>query len=266
LDPLPMSEYVSVAITLISLGTAAICDLRTREVPDKVWLLYGPFGLALTAYRTLSEPLLLFPTAVSTGFSILVGIGIVYFGLGGGADGKAVICLALTLPIPPTIIHPALGYVYPFLPVVVVVTGYICSLSIAIWILARNLAQKVGGKRRLFEGLEGESVWKKALALMTGYPTDTAKLSSTFYLYPMEKVIENEKGVRRTLQTYTATDVDREELIADFEKSFHKVGSPSTVWVTPGIPLLVFIFAAVIITLILGDPIIIGLFQFFKLL
>jgi hypothetical protein len=261
-----MSEYASVAITLISLGIAAICDLRTREVPDKVWLLYGPLGLALTAYRTLSEPSLLSPTAISSGFSILVAFGIVYFGLGGGADGKAVICLALTLPIPPTIIHPALGYAYPFLPVVVVVTGYTCSFSIAIWILARNLALKLSGKRGMFEGLEGESVWKKALALMTGYPTDTAKLSTTFYLYPMEKVIENEKGVRRTLQAYTAADVDRKAVIVEFEKSLQKVGSPHTVWVTPGIPLLVFIFAAVIITLILGDPVVIGLFQFFKLL
>jgi prepilin signal peptidase PulO-like enzyme (type II secretory pathway) len=38
-----------------------------------------------------------------------------------------------------------------------------------------------------------------------------------------------------------------------------KVGSPSTVWVTPGLPLLVFILVGVVIGLTLGDPLFVGI-------
>jgi prepilin signal peptidase PulO-like enzyme (type II secretory pathway) len=53
---------------------------------------------------------------------------------------------------------------------------------------------------------------------------------------------------------YSNPDVDRDQLVSEFEESLKKVGSPSTVWVTPGIPLLVFVLIALVIVLLLGDP------------
>ena len=106
MDLLQLSEYMSVSITLIILTVASVCDIRTREVPDKVWLIYGPAGLALTIYRTYVDPSQLLFTAVSIGFSILLAFGLVFFGVSGGADAKGLICLSLTLPLPPTILSP----------------------------------------------------------------------------------------------------------------------------------------------------------------
>ena len=259
MDPYQISEYLSVSITLISLTVAAIFDLRTREVPDKVWLVYGPVGLIFTIYRVWSDPTLWLFTAVSISISILAAFGLVFFGLSGGADAKALICLGLTLPLAPGIINPVLGFAYPLFPIVVLVTGYVASLSVAVWMLGRNMVALTRQGSRMFEGLEREPIWKKALALITGFPTGVSRLQTTFYLYPMEEVVEDEKGAHRTFQVYSNADVDREQVLSQFRESMKKVGSPNTVWVTPGIPLLVFILAAVVIALTVGDPVFAGI-------
>jgi len=254
-----MSEYGSVSITLILLTVAAIFDLRTREVPDKVWLLYGPVGVTLTIYRIWVEPALSLFTAASISLSILVAFGLVFFGLSGGADAKALICLGITLPLPPGIVTPIFGFAFPFFPIVVLVTGYIVSLSVAVWMLGRNLVVLTRQGSGMFKGLEREPIWKKILAFITGFPTGFSNLRSTLYLYPMEEVVEDENGAHRTLQVYSNADVEREQVLSEFSESMKKVGSPNTVWVTPGLPLLVFILAAVVIALTIGDPVFAGI-------
>jgi preflagellin peptidase FlaK len=228
-------------------------------VPDKLWLAYGPIGLALTIYRTWAEPQTLLFTVVSIGISILLAFGLVFFGLSGGADAKALICLGLTLPLSPSIVNPVLGFVHPIFPVVVFVTAYIASLSVAVWMLAKNLMLFRKLRSRIFSGLESEPIWKKCLAFITGFPTEVPRLRSTFYLYPMEKVVEDEAGAHRTFQMYSNADVDREQLLSEFNESMKKVGSPNTVWVTPGLPLLVFILIGLVIGLTLGDPLFVGI-------
>lgn len=255
MDSVLISQYLSVAVTLLFLTIAAYYDLETREVSDKVWAVYAPIGAALTIFRTYMQPSLLILTAASIVLSILIGFGLVFFGLSGGADAKALMCLGLTLPLPPLIVNPILGYFHPFFPIVVLVTGYICSLCVAIWMLGRNLTTLALHRSAMFEGVASEPGWKKALAILTGYRTTVTRLVSTFYLYPMEKVVEDDKGAHRTLQLYANADVDREALVRDFRESLQKVSTPETVWVTPGLPLLVFILLAVVITLFLGDPI-----------
>jgi len=259
LDPYQISEYLSVSITLISLTVAAVFDLRTREVPDKVWLVYGPVGLILTIYRVGVEPMFLLFTAASISLSILVAFGLVFFGLSGGADAKALICLGITLPLPPGILKPMLGFAFPFFPIVVLVTGYVVSLSVAVWMLGRNLVVLTRQGSGMFEGLESEPTWKKVVAFITGFPTTLSHLQSTFYLYPMEEVVEDKNGAHRTFQVYSNADVDREQVLSQFSGSLKKVGSPNTVWVTPGLPLLVFILAAVVIALTVGDPVFAGI-------
>jgi prepilin signal peptidase PulO-like enzyme (type II secretory pathway) len=263
-NPTQLSEYVSIFLALFFLAVAAISDMETREVSDKVWLGFGPIGLALTVYRTYTDPSLLILTAVSIGFSILVAFGLVFFGLSGGADAKALMCLGLTLPLAPSVITPVLGYPHPFFPIVILVTGYICSFSVAIWMLGNNITKLIRLKSQMFEGLEHERVWKKALAMITGFPTELGKLQSTFYLYPMEKVLEDERGARRTLQVYSVADVDRQEVLSEFTESLGKVGSPTRVWVTPGLPMLVFILFALVITLTVGDLVFGGIFLLLK--
>jgi len=257
--PVQLSEYAAASVSLVVLTIASISDLRTREVSDELWLVYGPVGLALTAYRVWLEPQFFLFTAISIGISILLGFGLVFFGLSGGADAKALMCLGVTLPLPPSAMVTALGFFHPFFPFSVLITTYILSLSVALWMFGKNLISLAKLRSGIFQGLEREPTWKKGLALITGFPAKVSKLESTFYLYPMEQVVDDENGVRRTFQTFSKADVDREQTLSEFFDSMKKVGSPSTVWVTPGLPLLVFMLLGLVIGLTIGDPLFAGI-------
>ena len=87
---------IAVAGTFISLSYAAIQDYKTREVPNWVWV-GGLVILPLTLLRIIPTGLLLF-----YGVQLLVSLVIVllgfWFGVLGGADGKAILLIAFTYP------------------------------------------------------------------------------------------------------------------------------------------------------------------------
>ncbi len=160
---LQIIEYMAISISLFFFGLGSLFDLKTREVADKVWWAYAPIGLALTAYRLFLNPSSLILTIVSVGVTFLISFGFFYFGLFGGADAKAIICLGLTLPLMPSSFQSVMGYVHPFFPIVVVITSYICSASVALWLFLKNSIVYLTGNH-IFAGLEllsqdGKKLW-----------------------------------------------------------------------------------------------------------
>jgi len=253
LQTVQVVDLAAIIVTIFFFGVGSYFDLKTREVDDRVWLTYGPIGLALTVVRLLVEPSALFLTLVSIAITTMVSFGIFYFGLFGGADCKAVICLGLTMPLPPSTFQPVLGYLHPVFPLVVVITGFICSAAIAVWYGLRNLATYFSRGKDMFEGLQYESWWRKTMAFILGYRVELSKLRSTFYLYPMEAVVQSAEGPHRALKLFVDAETDREPLVSELSNSLAKMGYEGKVWVTPGIPMLLFILIGLIITLILGD-------------
>jgi Flp pilus assembly protein protease CpaA len=87
---------IAVVGTSISLSYAAIKDYKTREVPNWLWV-GGLVILPLTLLRIIPVGLLLF-----YGAQLLVSLLIVLLGFRfsvlGGADGKAILLIALTYP------------------------------------------------------------------------------------------------------------------------------------------------------------------------
>ncbi len=49
-------EFAAIGVSIFFLFLGSIFDLRTREVDDRVWLSFGPIGLALAAGRILLDP------------------------------------------------------------------------------------------------------------------------------------------------------------------------------------------------------------------
>ena len=248
-------DYSSIFITLLFLTISSVFDLRTREVPDKIWLIYGSLGLAITIIRLFVDPTILVLTVASIGLAILIAFGMVYFGLFGGADAKALMCIGITIPLAPSAIQPILGYVYPFFPITAILTSYVCSFSTVLWQGSRNLVKLAKGGSDMFEGLEEEPSWKKALAFVTGYCTNIQKLRTTPHLIPMEEIVEDETGKHRKLRIYSIADTDPEEEVSNLIKSRSDSPPDAKVWVTPALPMLLFMLAGVIVTLAIGDPI-----------
>jgi preflagellin peptidase FlaK len=255
LELIEILDYSSIVATLIFFSLGSYKDLKTREVSDKVWLIYGPIGLALTLGRLILNPPTLVVTIASIGLGTLFSFALFYFGLFGGADAKAIICLSATVPLFPSSYAPLMGYVHPFFPIVVVILGFVCSLSVAVWVTIRNLSSYASLRSGFFEGLEREPAWKKGVAFITGYRTSLSRLTSTYYLYPMEEVVEESDGSRRRFHLFFSAEADRDQLVSKLADSLHKVGSPNEVWVSPGIPMLVFVLVGLVIALVFGDPI-----------
>ena len=100
-----MQELFSAAKISLSIGFllyASWSDYKTREVSNRVWVIYAPIALALS----LSE-LLLFESSqlplYGLSFGVTAGIAFLLFYTGGfgGADSKALMCIALALPFAP---------------------------------------------------------------------------------------------------------------------------------------------------------------------
>jgi preflagellin peptidase FlaK len=253
--PSEFLDAASVLITLAFFSLGSYFDLKSREVSDRVWLAYAPLGIAVTVGHLIVGGSALFLVAVSIGLTIVVSFGLFYLGLFGGADAKAILCLGLAIPIAPTTYRPLIGYAYPFFPIVVTITSYLCSTSVVLWIGLRNMVHYLHRGEQMFEGFHEELRWRKALACLTGFPVEQARLRSTFYLYPMEKVVQSDSGVRRAFRLFVSAEEDREQEISRLQNQLQQIGYDGEVWVTPGLPQLLFLLAALIITLIAGDPI-----------
>ena len=115
MDIIDLVWFAAIIVSIFFFALGSIFDIRTREVDDWVWLVYGPIGLALTIIRLFLDPSTLFITLISIALTTIFSFGLFYFGLFGGADAKAVICLGLTLPLIPTGLYADLGLRASFL-------------------------------------------------------------------------------------------------------------------------------------------------------
>ena len=181
-----------------------------------------------------------------------VSVTLFYAGAFGGADAKALICLALALPYPVHLLQP-LGFVSPLFPLTVFCNAVLLAASTVFYAVTRNVLWKFRTGKNLFEALEEQPMWRKILAVLCGYKVNAADLKSRKHFYPLEdaRVLETGKTERRLL--VYPSDEKRERIVERLLEAREEGKLRSEVWVTPGLPLLVFITAGLIIALTLGD-------------
>jgi hypothetical protein len=123
----------------------------------------------------------------------------------------------------------------------------------AVYALFRNFIWKLRAKAGLFVGFENESVLRKITVLITGYKVEPASLEKTPHSYPLEDMMVKEDGsTERQLLTFPK-DETREAIVARIASASREGKIPDGVWATPGLPLLIFITAGLIIALLVGD-------------
>ena len=248
-------EFGAIFVSIFFFGLGSVSDLKKREVDDRVWMAYAGVGGALTVARLLIDSSMLLLVLGSIGVSVLFSFVLFYFGMFGGADAKAIMCLGLTLPLNPVSYEPMLGYVHPFFPVNVVLLGFVFSASVAVWYGIVNLFSYRKEGSSMFAGVQERNSWRRLLMMLTGYRTTLDKLQSTFYLYPLEEIVSDEAGTRRSIKLFFDAEADRDQMVSRFIESFRNAGFSGKVWVTPGLPMLVFILVGLLVALVVGDPI-----------
>ena len=227
---------------------ASFFDLRTRQVPDKVWLLPAPLSAALTALWLAYEPWELSNVLLSLGLVALIGVLGYYSGLMGGADAKALFFIAISTPI---YRYGPLLPMHPFPPVATFSNALALSGLSPIYMLVRNLAWRLRTGRSFFEGIEASPL-AKALALLAGYKMRVEELREAEFVFPMEVVAEEGGAPRRKLVVFVRLR-EEEELFRRAVKAVEEGTIRDYIWVSPGLPLVFFITVGYLLALAIGD-------------
>ena len=117
-------DCARIILCLSFLIYASWSDYKIREVSNKVWIILGPSALALTSFQFLvysAQPNQLLTFYVLS-FAVTSGLAIIIFYVGGfgGADAKALMCIALALPVYPNhLLSQPAGFVSPLFPITI---------------------------------------------------------------------------------------------------------------------------------------------------
>jgi len=214
-----------IAICLVMLSYASYSDLKTREVDDKLWILFSLIGITLNIIDLSNQSLML--VIISISLSSLISFIFYYIGFFGGADMKALIVISLILPVyyPPK-------YIHPFTSLTSLTNGTFITLSLPLIFFIMNITRLLRGKK-IFLGFEDEKLWKKILVCFLGYRA--SKVEKGQFFMSLQKSINGKKSFHISL-------LKDEEFV-----------SGQDIWVTPGIPLLVFITFGFLLTVTYGD-------------
>lgn len=218
---LVLLDQIRIAMAVVMLGIATASDLKSREINDIIWIVFGAIAAILIPFAAdLNAELL------SVGISMIVApvaIIIWRFGLFGGADAFALIVLGALLPN----MTLAGGTITPF---TILTNAVILSVSPMIINAIRN-AILLARKQNIFDGFD-ETASRKILAMFIGYRAANPKFG-----FSIEKKIGKHKKLKLSLQhAENAEFCDKKDT-----------------WITPGIPYMIFIFAGFVVQLIYGD-------------
>lgn len=252
-------DVARVALTLSFLVYASWSDWKNREVSNKVWVILAPLAFLLTSvqYVLFAGDLLIYVIS----FAVMSGLAIVLFYAGafGGADAKALICLALALPQYPIDLFSAFAsstsavIVSPLFPITVFSNSVLLAALTVVYALVRNLLWKLKTRNKLFEGFEKESIGRKVLAAITGYKINVAKLKRHEYMYPLEDISTAEGSQVERKLLVMPKDESREQIVERILKAVQDGKIQNAIWATPGLPMLIFITAGLVIALVFGD-------------
>ncbi|MCK4364598.1 MAG: prepilin peptidase [Thermoplasmatales archaeon] len=225
----PILDITRLIVGVAILSYASYTDIKTRKASNINWLVMGGIGgiLLLIQYFTPG-----FGTQINYLIFIPIMIALVYvlFQLRlifGGADAKALMAIAILVPLAPVIsqfplwgrsLMPASWFIFS--------NSVILFLFIPLSLLLFNIA-----KRNI----------QFPYALL-GYKMDIKKARDKF-VWPLEKIVDGKRKF-----AYMPKNFEIEDELNEFEKN-----GISKIWVTPKIPFMIPLLAGFICAFVLGD-------------
>lgn len=252
-----MNEFLEASRVFLCLSIftyASWSDWKKREVSNKVWLIMAPLAFALTTFQyVLFSPQLLQIYVFSFVITAALSIVLFYAGGFGGADAKALMCLALALPYFNNYLFQSdAPFVSPIFPITVFTNGVLFAAFTVVYAALRNFIWRLRTGQKIFEGFENESTWRKVLTFFTGYKIKASKLEKG-HMYPLEDISMKETGETERHLLVFPKDEKVEGIVERIFKAKQEGRLQNEVWATPGLPLLVFLTAGLIVALLFGD-------------
>jgi len=226
-------------------------------VSNRVWAIYAPIALTLSLtqiglYETSQLPLFALSFGVTAGLALLL----FYAGGFGGADSKALMCIALSLPFAPQLFSPLLG-VSPtsqiIFPITIFGNAVLFAAVSGVYMILRNVFWHKKRGDKMFPGnLASESIGKKLIVLITGYKMNISNVKAKWHIFPMEDVDDRQVNLKRTL-VIVPREEGREKIVERLSNAVNNGKINCYVWATPGLPMLIFITLGLITALFFGD-------------
>ena len=246
-------DVLRVLVSLSFLSASSWYDYKSREVSNRVWMLFAPIGFILTLLQcyleySWSKTSLIYLWIIS--FTVTTGISfaLFYAGFFGGADAKALICLSIAIPFYPRFSPMRFRNVIPLFPLAVLVNSVLVSSILVLAILCYNTVRYVQLKGAMFKGFEDEPFWRKILVFMTGIKVDLEKIKKGSHYMPLEYLTKEKNGeITRHLKVSPRIEEEDSRELEDLEKISGQI------WATPGLPFLIFVTIGFIIALFFGD-------------
>jgi preflagellin peptidase FlaK len=240
-------DIIRILLSLLMLIYTSYIDIKTREIFDIIWIIFGSFGFILSIFEIISGSLTLLSFLIPVVFSIIVSVVLGYFGLFGGADVEAFIALSLLNPVSPRGYTPLLNIVSVIFPLSFFSNAAITGASFSLVLLSRNLLLVVRGKN-LFMNHE-DPWWKKIIVIITGVKVRLDTVRGPPFQYPLEVPGDvSGKGKHLILVPNIHDDEAAERVFAKLREE----GLEET-WVSNTLPFLVFITIGYVMTIFLGD-------------
>jgi len=255
-----VNQFLDAARVFLCLSVFAYAswsDWKKREVSNIVWTVTAPLAFALTTLQfVVFSPQLLQLYTLSFAITAALSVALFYAGAFGGADAKALMFLALALPLYLNNLFPyfqsSVAYVSPIFPLSVFSNGVLLATLTVAYSALRNSVWRLRTKRKLFEGFEKESTWRKVLVFLTGYKVKAALLEKS-HVYPLEDLLTKETGESERRLLVMPRDEKAEETVERILNATREGRLQNDVWATPGLPLLVFLTIGLIVALVFGD-------------
>jgi len=216
--------FVGIAI----LGYASYTDIKTRRASNLNWLVMGAIGGILLAiqYFTVGFDNIYYLIFIP----IMIGLVYLLFQMRlifGGADAKALMALAILVPVMPKIAQfPVFNESIMPYSWTIFSNSIILFLFIPLSLLIYNIP-----KRNV-----------KFPYCVLGYKISIKKAREKF-VWPLEKIKDGKRKF-----AYMPKDFDIEDELKEFEKMDIK-----EIWVTPKIPFMIPLLAGFIVAFIIGD-------------
>lgn len=223
-----MIDRLNFILNIPFLVYASYSDIRTREITDKIWLIMLAINIPFTIYFILSiNNILKIIYIINSIIAIALFLLLAYFGFMGGADAKALIILQLS----------EINNILPS-SLLIYMNSIFLSLLIVPYILFKNL-QYYLRHGHIFK--EKISLYKKILMMISSYKVRYNEISrKNRYFYTF--LGKNEKNIRFKMR------MDE----SDFKINLN-TGMGEEIWVSPTIPLILFITIGYIVYKIWGN-------------
>ncbi len=239
----PYLDYLRTGLVLVMLGYGSYRDLKTREIHDILWLVFGGIGFILDIYELFIGTLKLQQFLFSIGFIVIVGAVLGFLRLFGDADLLALIALVIIQPKPPFYITSNWGWQPIFFPLTIITNTAIAGIITPFIIFSMNLIVILNGLK-LWDNLHSMPILRKVVLIFTALNMRIDQVRGPPFHYPLEDPVSGKVSL--------SPDIRDDNKAYAVLRGLREKGL-ERIWVSWTLPYVLIITFGYVLSIVFGD-------------